>query len=646
MRILQKSSQILIVTEQRSTGDWKKCGFACFIACFCFVESIFCPQTVLRQYPQRFPPSDATRSDAPPVSKRVTLKYWHQLISIPGRLRSFCRFRFSRFRCGFLFVLIACAGLILRDCLRSPDALIPGTPGLAATVPLLNAWTIAHNSDSLRDGMLDYWNAGIFAPEEGTFAYSEPQPATLIVAPVLWLTGSPALAYNLYLVVSLILNGWLTFLFLRQVRVRNMIAASAGLAMLLHPLALQQRDVLQLVPMWPIIWVWTAAFQLYCCPRKTTGIYLGIAGATAFFTSVHQGAFMLLATLPAGVVLVPSKVSGRWLKAVAVSVLTFAVVVGPFLWPMYNRLTAMNFSRTPETVQSLSAKISDYSVTPSQALLPVKPPGTRGWSLNPGYVRCVIATFGIVFVLFGRSRRRTRWTLFLLLVGTVSLLFSLGLNLQIAGWTPWQTVSRLVPGFSLVRSTFRFAYFVQMSVILIAALGLDSLDRLYLRKFTNPFARTSFRLLTVVFATLSAFEVPPSRGSVVGVSNLNDPPPWAEFLRDHSAGGGSVLCLPYAAGNSVQDFELTTRWMLLSTEFGLPIVNGYSGFFPQSHFDFQKELSTDAFSEASIGMMRRSDVRYVVVHLKLMDHEQVVPEELFSPVFQDSGSVIVYELIP
>lgn len=556
--------------------------------------------------------------------------------------------RHLRILCGtlFPFVLIACAGLILRDCLRSPGALIPSTPGLAATVPLLNAWTIVHNADSLRDGMLDYWNAGIFAPEEGTFAYSEPQPATMIVAPVLWLTGSPALAYNLYLVFSLILNGWLAFLFLRQVRVRNMIAASAGLAMMLHPLALQQRDVLQLVPMWAILWVWTAAFQLYRCPRKTTGICLGIAGAAAFFTSVHQGAFMLLATLPAGVVLVPARVSGRWLKAVSVSVVTFAALVGPFLWPMYNRLSAMNFSRTPETVQSLSAMISDYSVTPSQALLPVKPPGTRGWSLNPGYVRCGLAAFGIAFVLFGRSRRRTRWTLFLLLIGTVSFLFSLGLNLQIWDWSPWETFTRVVPGFSLVRSPFRFAYFVQMSVILIAAVGLDSLDRLYLPKLKNPVARTPFRLLTAAFIFLLAFEVPPQRGSVVGVSNLNDPPSWAEFLRDHSAADGSVLCLPYAAGNTVQDFELTTRWMLLSTRFQLPIVNGYSGFFPQSHFDFQKELSADAFSEASIEMMRRSDVRYVVMHLKLMDRQHVVPEGLFTPVFHDSGSVIVYELIP
>ena len=117
---------------------------------------------------------------------------------------------------------------------------------------------------------------------------------------------------------------------------------------------------------------------------------------------------MMLATLSAGVVLVPSNLSRRWLKAVTVSVLTFTALVVPLLWPMYNRLTAMNFSRTPETVQSLSAMVSDYSVTPSQALLPVKPPGTRGWNLNPGYIRCGLAACGIVVVLSGRGRRRTR----------------------------------------------------------------------------------------------------------------------------------------------------------------------------------------------------------------------------------------------
>ena len=82
---------------------------------------------------------------------------------------------------------------------RFPATKLPTGNTQTETVPLLNLWTIWWNSDRLLHGLKGYWNAPIFHPAEETFAFSEPQPTTILVAPVIWLTGSRVLAYNVYL---------------------------------------------------------------------------------------------------------------------------------------------------------------------------------------------------------------------------------------------------------------------------------------------------------------------------------------------------------------------------------------------------------------------------------------------------------------
>ncbi|MEM7349105.1 MAG: hypothetical protein AAF485_33160, partial [Chloroflexota bacterium] len=85
------------------------------------------------------------------------------------------------------------------------------------TVPLLNLWTLQWNGDQLMQGYPHYWDAPIFAPIQGAFAFSEPQPLTGLLALPLWLaTASPALGYNGVVWLFLVLNGWFTYWLLRS----------------------------------------------------------------------------------------------------------------------------------------------------------------------------------------------------------------------------------------------------------------------------------------------------------------------------------------------------------------------------------------------------------------------------------------------
>jgi hypothetical protein len=68
-----------------------------------------------------------------------------------------------------------------------------------------------------------------------------------------------------------------------------------------------------------------------------------------------------------------------------------------------------------------------------------------------------------------------------------------------------------------------------------------------------------------------------------------------------------------ANGNEAGDFDLTTRWMYLATFHGTPLVNGYSGFFPQSDFNLRDVVNASFPSEESLEWLAMSGTELVVV---------------------------------
>lgn len=83
---------------------------------------------------------------------------------------------------------------------------------------------------------------------------SEAKPITMAMAPLQWMTNNHALTYNIYFLLSLTLNGWVTWLVLRRQGIGVAVALASGIAMLLLPAVHWQAGVLQLVPVWAIVW--------------------------------------------------------------------------------------------------------------------------------------------------------------------------------------------------------------------------------------------------------------------------------------------------------------------------------------------------------------------------------------------------------
>lgn len=527
----------------------------------------------------------------------------------PSSVRRCCLTRRAGARLGALLLYAALAVYSTWPLVKTLDRTVPMTTMAVTTVPLLNAWTMWWNVDRLEHGFRDYWDSPIFFPARDTFAFSEPQTTTLLVAPVLWLSGSRILAYNVWLLASLVLNGVFAERFLRVCGARGPSALCGGSAMVLLPIVHWQLEVVQLVPVWGFLWMWTALVQNQRCPDSWRGLEIGLAFGVAFLTCVHQGLFAAVLA-PCAVVFVPWRGLFRTFTAWGLAALVGVAFVVPVALPMKRAFEEHGFTRTPKLVAELSAIPGDYTATPGLAWID-RPVGARNfWKLSCGWAKYGLAIVGIGFGLWRRKWRRV--TAFLLLTGLLAFFLSLGPNLNLWGWQPWWTVSKYCPGFSQVRNVFRFAYFVQMPVVLLAALSIHALVLLGHRYL----ARGLCWMVTIVSFILGAaavLEVRPQPPSLLETPDVTPHLGWIQFVRQHTPPGRGLLCLPYSFGDSVESLESMAKWMYFGTYHGRPLVNGYSGFFPAEYYTLRDEIHHRFLSEALLVEQHELGVEFVLI---------------------------------
>jgi hypothetical protein len=548
-------------------------------------------------------------------------------------------------RVSALFAIVAAC--LTYDEVRFP-ASIPLKSTDVATVPLFNVWTIGWNADRAMHGLRGYWAAPIFFPAERAFAFSEPQPATLLVAPLVWVTGSAVAGYKGWLFLSLFLNGFFTALLLRRFGYAWFLQAAGGTAMTLLPVIHQRIDVLQLVPVWGILWFWSCLFELARNPRPRCSIETGFSFAVCFALCVHHALFLSLLIPFAGLVFVPELKNRRFLLGTLGAVTTGVILVLPIVLPIRAAAEANGFSREERTVKSQSAKPEQYLAAQSNAILQWdRFEGPESRQFNVGWFRMLLAVVGATSGLLWGQRRR--WLLFLLLTGTLAMTFSLGLNLDLFGWRPWQTLSENLPGVGQVRNVYRFAWFVQMAIVLLAVEGLAALQVICQRWFAVSFRKTALAVLVVMPGLLLAGEVWPKAAQRGGVPDVASHSGWTRFIRDNRTVGRPIVCLPFASGNSISDFDMTTRWMCYGLEHGAPMINGYSGFFPQSYLELRNFVNDRFPSTQVVERLAKLDAEYLVVARRYCPSDTLLALSTktlrVELVYQDPVGVDVYRLV-
>ena len=226
----------------------------------------------------------------------------------------------------------------------------------------LNSWIVSWIAHTLPAAPAHLFDGNIFAPEPATLTYSEPLIApALLVAPVRWLGGSPVLAFNLLTIAGLALTGWsawwVAWRWTGSTRAALVAGALAAfnvhtLTRLAHPAATHAWGL-------PLAWYWAdAAIDR---PGRRTALMIGLVVAAVAATSVYLFAFVVLII---AVVAVTCARRVAPLVTIVAGVAIGVVLASPVLWP-YVRFAAGGATRPIEMVAQFSASPAGYLASTS-----------------------------------------------------------------------------------------------------------------------------------------------------------------------------------------------------------------------------------------------------------------------------------------
>jgi hypothetical protein len=461
---------------------------------------------------------------------------------------------------------------------------------------ILNEWTLAWVAHQAVVSPGHLFDANIFYPERYTLAYSESMIVqSAMAAPLLWLGASPVLAYNIVLIAGFALNGWVLAMILRRWTGDIVAAMLSGMlfafnANILTRLPHMQALHVEFLPL--ALFTWDRVLRTR---RVRDAVALGLAVALQSLTSVYLMIFSLCAMCAAGVARAGDWLAGRLGQNVRLLLTAMAVAgaIGtPFLLPYAWVHQLQGFERSPEDAASLSATLGSYLASPSRlhyGLWSYRFFDDSPSALFPGVTALLLATASF-----------RRWTAIrdprarmALLVTIAGVLLSLGP--KIPGYA---TLFQWVSIFRVVRVVARFGYLALMGIAMLAGFGAVELRRL-----TSPRAWPLLAGVLVVLATLEPLAAPLELSPYSGVSRIYD--------RLRAIDRAVVIELPFQTEAAGFD---QAHYMLNSTRHWKPMLNGYSGFRPQSFYDTAEAVQ--AFpAPQSIAWLQRRGVTHVFVHL-------------------------------
>jgi len=438
---------------------------------------------------------------------------------------------------------------------------------------MLNAWIVAWVQRTLPRDPLNLFDANIFHPAEDVLAFSEPLivPA-LVSAPVRALGGSPVLVHNLLLIAGLaltMLGGYVLAWHWTGDRVASLVA---GTAWTFNAQSLTRLEHLQATHAYGIPLAILAADRLILTGHPRHAAWLALWMVMMAYTSGYLVIFTTVALAVLLLVRVREWIGRavRVLGGFALAAAGAAAAILPLYLP-YRRVALEQGMRRPlESVRDFSAALDGYLASYSHL---------HGWLWNAGGRRAFEDAFfpGIAILVLavigcgaGLARRgipgATRMRVITLLaLAAAGLVLSLGTQTPVYGW-----LYSVFPPLSGLRAAARFGVLFLLALAMLAAFGLATL-RARIRRRAAAGLGVAALLLVNLEALRAPIRTEPFRG-IPGVYRLLAAEPAPVVLVE----------VPFYPAEAV--FE-NAEYVLNSTAHWRPLMNGYSGYTPQSYRD-------------------------------------------------------------
>jgi hypothetical protein len=507
-----------------------------------------------------------------------------------------------------------------------PMALAPGRHSLNHNADAeLNEWIMAWVAHQLPRDPFNLFAANIFYPAPDALAFSEPLivPA-LLGAPFAWLGASPVFVHNLMLIVGFALTAFAGFLVIEAWTGSMAAGLLAGSALAFNTHTLTRLAHIQ------AIHIYGLPLALLAMDRLITGgswrwAHLLAAAMTAM--AYTSGYLVVFACVALGLAVAVR--AFEWLPrsgAFAINLAAAAVIAAIAIAPVY--LPYRRAAREQHMLRSLDV-VKDYSATPIGYLASSGRVHFSTWSgrffqndvdsFFPGVTLILLAGIGMFLVLgrppspgpsslspaFGEMRPLRSRTLMLLAIGAVGAVLSLGTATPVYGW-----LFHVFPPMQGLRAAARFGNLFLLAMALLGGIGLAELAKRRTR------SSAWIAVLAVALVNLEALRAPFTYTPFKGI------PAIYRLLADEP---GPVVLAEQPFFPRWAIFQ-NSHYVLASTAHWRPLMNGYSGYTPDSYQQY-----ADAFwyfpQDWAIDAMKRAGVTHVMVHLDAFhrDHMDVLP---------------------
>ncbi|HEY7817641.1 MAG TPA: hypothetical protein VIG29_05450, partial [Vicinamibacteria bacterium] len=499
----------------------------------------------------------------------------------------------------------------------------------------LNAWAVSWVAHQVVQDPLHLFDANIFHPLSGSLAFSEHLTLHgLLSLPLLQATDDLVLTTNLLLLLSMWATAVAMYFLARTLTGNHLASLLAGLFFSFASFRFNRLPHLQM-QLYAFLPLFLACWHRYLSERKTKDLVL----VGAFFTlqalsGTYLGAIAAVALAAALASLLPfAGLSRRDLLRVLVVLVLSASALVPFAAPYLRVHRELGIEWDLPGVGSLSATPSSYLASSSHlyrgltsALLRSHPPTDY---LFPGLSVSLLAMTGAI--VLARSPGQCRRILLCYL-----LILVLGFLLSLGPRTPLHPfLYEHVVFFRGLRALTRFGLLPLLSLSALAAAGASWL-----------LSERGLRRPRLAAAGMALFFIAESTALPYKLSTWKDEPPEVyRWLAGAEAKPGPIVELPFKI--------IDTQYMFWARHHGFrPMLNGDSGFVPVSHHWIKEALSRFP-SPDSVALLRRLNVRYVLIHMGAFREGQLLPllagldrhRADVVPAW-DFGKDLVYEVAP
>ena len=560
------------------------------------------------------------------------------------------------------------------------------TPGQqpAMTVPYLNLWTLAWNHHWLKGETSSYWDANQFFPHQKTLAYSEPQLGTsLLTFPLVLFGGNTVLAYNFALLVFFSGAGmavyalcWWVFGLVGEVSKTERFVGSitAGILYAFTPYMFQELGVLQLLATLfpPLCFL---GLHLFFYDKSWSAVLLFSAGFLGcWYTCAHYGLFLSVFVACFALIFFHRELFHK--SNILRLLVTVVILIGgllPLAQGMLEAKEALSLDRSEENVRNLSAVFSEYLQFPSSSLLyeHILGVGSLGHSHFLGGTLICLAALGIIVIFrsqvlvnssadsekfsinFRNLPSLQRYSIFYITMPCVAFILSLGMALApihtkglgvysfLVWLSPYNLLYKFVPGFSSIRSPYRFSVFVVLFLSILAGVAM-------LWVYCRFRSQWRWALILCLFS-VAIFELWPVPIRLIKVPTTLEKLPLVYQYVKKLPSDAVLIEFPLPTSPFEEELEATSRYIYFSTFHWHRLVNGYSGYAPRTHSELTEILNGAKFQTA-FSALKAFGVQYIVAHWIDMTEKETVlirtleARGLLKPLFRERHQHTLYQV--